>query len=71
MNLHKNACLTPQVGALLVQRVRTDGWGRGMQPPPVLLNDARSFGWRASGTRRTCPRGPQFGGRPIQSPHET
>ena len=48
MNLHKNARLTPQGRALLVQHIRSDGWEMRPQPP-VSLNDKRFAGWHGIG----------------------
>lgn len=71
MNVHKNAHLTPQGRALLVRRVRHEGGlaeerrrcCRSLSPTNVLLAG------EASGGRRSCPSGPQFGARPMPAPH--
>ena len=56
MNLHKNARLTPQGRALLVQRVRTDGWRVGDAAAAAgLSNDRRFVGWRGIGRAANLP----------------
>jgi transposase InsO family protein len=47
MNVHKNARLTPQGRALLVQRVCTDGWRVGDAARAAGLSQRRAFVWLA------------------------
>jgi hypothetical protein len=47
MNVHKNARLTPQGRALLVQRVRTDGWRVGDAAAAAGISLRQAFRWLA------------------------
>ena len=47
MNIHKNARLTPQGRALLVQRVRTDGWQVGDAAAAAGISLRQAFRWPA------------------------
>ena len=47
MNVHKNARLTPQGRALLVQRVRSDGWRVGDAAAAAGLSLRQAFRWLA------------------------
>jgi hypothetical protein len=47
MNVHKNARLTPQGRALLVERVRTDRWRAGDAAAAAGLSERQAFRWLA------------------------
>ncbi len=71
MNLHKNARLTPQGRALLVQRVRTDGWRVGDAAAAAGLSQRQAFRWlarhRAGGELALQDRS----SAPARCPHRT
>src|SRR5947209_12284372 len=47
MNLHKNARLTPQGRALLVQRIRAEGWRVKDAAAAVGISERTAFRWLA------------------------
>ena len=71
MNVHKNARLTPQGRALLVQRVRTDGWRVGDAAAAAGLSQRQAFRWlarhRAGGELALQDRS----SAPARCPHRT
>lgn len=71
MNVHKNARLTPQGRALLVQRVRTDGWRVGDAAAAAGLSQRQAFRWlarhRAGGELALQDRS----SAPVRCPHRT
>ena len=71
MNVHKNARLTPQGRALLVQRVRTEGWRVGDAAAAAGLSQRQAFRWlarhRAGGELALQDRS----SAPARCPHRT
>ncbi len=71
MNVHKNARLTPQGRALLVHRVRTDGWRVGDAAAAAGLSQRQAFRWlarhRAGGELALQDRS----SAPARCPHRT
>lgn len=45
MNIHKNACLTPQGRLLMVQRIETEGWRVADAAAAAGLSVRRAFEW--------------------------
>ena len=71
MNVHKNARLTPQGRALLVQRVRTEGWRVADAAAAAGLSQRQAFRWlarhRAGGELALQDRS----SAPARCPHRT
>ncbi len=71
MNIHKNARLTPQGRALLVERVRGEGWRVGDAAAAAGISERTAFRWlarhRAGGELALQDRS----SAPARCPHRT